>query len=246
MTVMRRVLTCVHDVVDVFEVDLGAANGVPRFPGDAQDDQCDHEADDRVGDLRAERDDDRARNNAEGDEAVDAGVLAVGDHRGARESPSSAEPYPGGKLVAGEADGARSSKHPEVGQVLRVDETLHRLVERDAGGDENRKHDRETGEPLAADAAQQEGDAQRHRRQCVAEVVNQVREQGDGMREREDRDLRARSDREDQQAERDGLDPCTGTEQRAVDEPVRVPVPVLLVLVLVLVLVSAGAERLNA
>src|SRR5581483_5706459 len=76
----RSVMLMLMVVVDVVEVDLRFAHGVPRVPGDLQDHERDREADYRVGDLRAERDDDRARNNPERDEAVDASVVAVGDH----------------------------------------------------------------------------------------------------------------------------------------------------------------------
>ena len=47
-------------VVDVVEVDLGMAGRVPCVPGDLEDDEGGRQADDRVGDLEAERDDDRA------------------------------------------------------------------------------------------------------------------------------------------------------------------------------------------
>jgi hypothetical protein len=38
-------------------------------------------------------------------------------------------------------------------QILRVDEALDRLVERDARGHEDREHDSEAGELLGAEAA---------------------------------------------------------------------------------------------
>ena len=62
----------------------------------------------------AERDDDGAGDDAERDEAVDAGVVAVGDQRRAREPPPGAEPNLGGELVADEADHAGGREHPEV------------------------------------------------------------------------------------------------------------------------------------
>ena len=45
-------------LIDVVEVDFGVADGVPGVPGDLEDHERDREADDRVGDLRAERDQD--------------------------------------------------------------------------------------------------------------------------------------------------------------------------------------------
>ncbi len=56
-----------------------AAHRLPGLPGDAQDDERDREPDERIGDLEAERDDDRAGDNAERDEGVSPGVMAVGD-----------------------------------------------------------------------------------------------------------------------------------------------------------------------
>lgn len=55
--------------VDVFQVDLGAMHLVPGLPGDPEDRQRYHQANDRVGDLSAERDKDRRARDAEGDEA---------------------------------------------------------------------------------------------------------------------------------------------------------------------------------
>ena len=51
-------------VADVLEIDCGFADGVPGVPGDLEDDERDRQADDRIGDLRAERNDDRARDDA--------------------------------------------------------------------------------------------------------------------------------------------------------------------------------------
>ena len=107
-------------------------------------------------------------------------------------------------------------------RLLRVDEAQHRLVERDAGRDEDRQHDGEAREPLAADAAQEEGDAERDGGQRVAEVVDQIGEQRDASRRARRRDLRAGSETEDHEAERDRPDACARAQDRAIDEPVRV------------------------
>ena len=77
-----------------------------------------------------------------------------------------------------------------------MDEALDRLVEGDAGGDEDREHDGEPGELLAAEGAQEERDPERHRGQRVAEVVDQVGEQRDRAGEDEDRGLRGAVSRE--------------------------------------------------
>ncbi len=123
-----------------------------------------------------------------------------------------------------------------MGQRLRMDEAPDRLVERDTGGDEDGQHDGEPRELLAADAAQEERDSERHRGQRVAEVVDQIREQRDRVRQQEDEQLRDGGEAEDEQAERDGLDAFARADDRAVHEPVRVAVPVV---VPVLVVVAA-------
>ena len=131
--------------------------------------------------------------------------------------------------------------------MLRVDEALDRLVERDAGGDEDREHDGEPGQLLAAEAAQEERDPERDRRQRVAEVVDQVGEQRDRTGQDEDRELKQRGDYQDGEADRDGLDAGARADDRAVDEPVRVAVAALGVIVSMLValvmLVRMGVRR---
>ena len=68
-----------------------------------------------------------------------------------------------GDLVADEPNHACGREHPEVRQVLRMDEALDGFVMGNASGDEDREHDEESGDLLGADAAQIEGDGQRHR-----------------------------------------------------------------------------------
>jgi hypothetical protein len=96
---------------------LGRAHCAPGVPGDCEDDECDGEADDRVGSGVAERDQGGAGHDSEGDEAVDAGVVAVG-----------------------------GCERPEVGELLGVDDALDCFVERDAGADEDRGNDEEAGD----------------------------------------------------------------------------------------------------
>ena len=121
---------------------LGRRDRAPRIPGDLEDHERDRETDDRVANARAERDHDRARDDAQRNEAVDAGVIAVGDQRRTRQPPARAQPYLRGQLVTDEADDAGRRQHPEMRQVLRMDQTLDRLVQRDTSRDEDCEHDR--------------------------------------------------------------------------------------------------------
>ena len=54
---------------------LVAANGPPGLPRDAQDHECDRDADERVSDLEAERDDGSAGYDGERDVGVGAGAV---------------------------------------------------------------------------------------------------------------------------------------------------------------------------
>src|SRR5215208_7447885 len=107
-------------------MDAGA-DRPPRLPGDPQDDDRDREADDRITDLKAERDDDRTRDHCEADEPVDAGMVSIGDQRRARQPPPGAKPDLSGCLVTEEADDAGGREGAEVVDRLRVDEAVDRL-----------------------------------------------------------------------------------------------------------------------
>src|SRR5262245_28061672 len=109
-----------------------------------------------------------------------------------------------------------------MGELLRVDQPLDCLVERDTGRDEDGDDDRETGELLAAYRAEKERDCERDRRQRIAEVVDQIGEQRDRPRNDEDRDLRPGGEREHGEAERNSLDAPARTDDRAVYQPMRV------------------------
>ena len=66
------------------------ADGAPGVPGDLEDDERDAEADERVGELEAEGDHGGAGDDAEADEGVDAGVIAVDDQCGTLEAAARA------------------------------------------------------------------------------------------------------------------------------------------------------------
>jgi len=58
-----------------------------------------------------------------------------------------------------------------------MDETLDRLIQRDHRADEDREHNRESGEAFAAQAPEEERETKRDRGQRIAEVVDQVGQQ---------------------------------------------------------------------
>ena len=130
----------------------------------------------------------------------------------------------GCNLVPEESDCARRRKHPKVSEVLRVEEALDGFVQGNAGGDEDREDDREARELLAPEAAEEERDSERHGRERVAEVVDQVSEKRDRVRSEEDRELSDRGEAENRKAQRNCLDAFARANDRAVDESVRMAV----------------------
>jgi hypothetical protein len=56
-----------------------ASRTVCHVPGDADDDESDAEADQGVGDLKAERDEERTQQDAEAHEPIHAGMIPVSD-----------------------------------------------------------------------------------------------------------------------------------------------------------------------
>ena len=72
------------------------------MPRDAEDDECDRKADDRVTHLRPECNDDGAGDDAERDEAVHARVIAVRRHcRAGQPTAGAPAKRPGGTLGGG-------------------------------------------------------------------------------------------------------------------------------------------------
>ena len=185
---------------------LSGRDRPPRIPGDLEDDHGDDEADDRIRDLGAERNDGCACHDAEGDEPVDPRVVSVCDESRAREPLPGPQPNLSGDLVPDEADHPGGSKYPQMCEVLRVDEAHDRLVQRYAGTDEDREDDRQTREFLTPERPEEERDPERHCGQRIAVVVDQVGEERDRPREDEHDRLSSRGDPEDCQADRDGLD----------------------------------------
>ena len=200
-------------VLFVFEhlAGVGGRDGVPALPGDVKDDGGYDEADDRVGQVKPERDDGGAGEHAEADEAVDAGVVAVGDEGRTRESPPGAQPDLGGDLVADEADDPCGGKQPQVREAARMDEALDRLAERDESTDKDREHDEEPGEPLGAEGTKEEGEPERERGESVT-----IAPWAAAVAPRMARLIAT------------VLTPSRERKDRAVDETVRVPVPIAL------------------
>jgi hypothetical protein len=161
----------------------------------------------------------------------------------AGESLSRAQAHLRGELVAEEADDPGSCQDPQVGELLRVDQALDRLVERDAGRDEDGEHNGKPGQPLSPERAQVERDTERQRRQGVTEVVDQVGQQRDRARQNEDRHLHSSSKPQHGEAGRDGPAAGARANDRPINEPMRVAA-LSLVLMFVLMHMLARLNRL--
>ena len=127
----------------------------------------------------AERDGDGAGDHGERDVGVGAGVIAVGDQRGAVEAAAGAGADLRGEPVAGEPDRPGGGERAEMVDGCGGSSRSIDSIPGDARGDEDRRDDREPRPALGARAAQRERDPQRDRRQRVAGVVDQVGEQRD-------------------------------------------------------------------
>jgi hypothetical protein len=155
-----------------------SAHGAPGIPGDLEDHCRDRQADQRVRDRQAEGDEGSAGDDGEADVGVGTGVVAVGDQGWAVESAAGPGADLRGDPVAAEADQAGAGEGDQVSRRLRVDQPRDRLDPGDAGGGEDRRDDEQPGPALRPGRAQQEGGTERDRRCGVAEVMDQVGEQG--------------------------------------------------------------------
>lgn len=100
----------------VLVLGIPGADGTPALPGNAEDDQRDCQADDRVGDRQTQSNHAGTEKHAEGNEAVDTGVVAVGDQSGAVEAMAGAGADLRGYLVADEADQPGRRQPPQMRQ----------------------------------------------------------------------------------------------------------------------------------
>ena len=164
-------------------------------------------------------------------------MVPIGDQCGTAEPSPTSEPDARGDLIADEADDAGAGENREMVQVLRMDQAQNRLDERDRRRDSDREHNEEAGDLLSASAAQEEGDPQRYRGQCVAEVVNHVREQRNRAGTDKDKQLRNRGSPKNSERDRNRLHTFMRAEDRAIDQPVRVAMTLVLVIVVMRVVV---------
>ena len=156
---------------------MGAVtHGPPGLPSDPENDEGDHEPDERVGDLEAERHEQSSGDDSEADQSVGPGVVAVGDERRTVEAAAGAEADDRGQFVAEEADGAGDPEREQVLEVLRVQQAVDGLDGGDERAEEDRANDEVAGDALGARGAQGEGDGEGDRGECVAGVVDEVGE----------------------------------------------------------------------
>jgi hypothetical protein len=78
------------------------ADRAPSIPSDLEDHDRDQKADNRVTDFPAESNEGCARDDAQGDEAVHAGMLSVGNEGGTAQSFARMQADPCGQFVAQE------------------------------------------------------------------------------------------------------------------------------------------------
>ena len=169
-----------------------ALDGAERLPGDAQDDSGHDQANDRVTGVETESDEDRARDDERLTKpsvracAPSAIIAGLSSRRPTRVRIRAAISLPMKPTTPAAANG---QKWP---RCCGSDQPLDRLPKRNAGTEEDRCDDEVAGALLGHEGAHQEGDPQRHRRQRVSEVVDQVGKQRDAAREHEHSALQER------------------------------------------------------
>jgi len=87
-------------------------------------------------------------------------VLAICDKGWALQAVAGAQAHLGGDFVTDETDHPCRGEQPQMRERTRMDEALNSLHERDHGADEDRQYDAEARKPLAAQAAEEEGEAE--------------------------------------------------------------------------------------
>ena len=112
-----------------------------------------------------------------------------------------------------------------------VDQAQDRLICCDTCGDEDSRHDRQSGEALGVLGAQRERDTERDRRQGVPTVVDQVGQQRQAAAEREHQRLHRGSNSEDRERQHNDPDTLAGALDALVHETVRVTVSMLVAVV---------------
>src|SRR5687768_6444184 len=153
---------------------MSSAHRLPRLPGDAQDDERDAEADERISNVEPNGDDDGAGDNTEAHVGIGSGVVAVGDQSGAVEPVTGAGPDLRGDPVADKANSTGSSEHAEPVRSVRVEQTQNGLVTSDASADEDRGDNEQSSGAFSALGAQEKSKPNRDRSQSVTEIVDQV------------------------------------------------------------------------
>jgi len=102
-------------------LDVTVTDRTPGVPGDRQDHEGDEQADDRVADGSAERNDGGAGDDPQRDEAVYARMVTVRDQRRTAEPSPAPQTYLGRNLVSQEANETSGSENPEVRELLGMD-----------------------------------------------------------------------------------------------------------------------------
>src|SRR5438132_1218934 len=205
------------------------------LPDEDEDRDRDRDASERVGERIARAHAEGADEHREARPAVDAGMLAVGDQRGAPDLSPDTNPEDRDGLVASEANERREDHRPEVLDGPRLEQTRDRPEGRDEGTGEDRDDDRQPREVLRAPEAigeatgraasgEPEGDTEGERGRCVGEVVDGVGEERDAPRERDDDRLEERGRGEADAGPLERPEPTRSRRDRRIDDAVRVPV----------------------
>ena len=232
--VPRGVTDLAHEV-RVGAVEHPGEDRLSRLPDDPENRDRDQQPDEWIGKRETEPHTDRPEHHREARQSVDAGVIAVGDERGAVDLAPDPDAEDGDRLVAGEAGDARRRHPAEMRDRLRMDQPVDRLPAGDEGAEEDDADDGGACEILdpahamgEAEArlpsGEDEGDPQRNRGGRVADIVDRVGEQRHAPGELDDDDLQDRGRQQQDERPLDGPDAPRRRGDRRVERAVRMAV----------------------
>jgi hypothetical protein len=208
------------------------ADRSPRLPGDTQDHDGDYKRDQGITQIEAERDDDRTQYDPEADEGIGSRVVSIGHKGRAVQSLARTAADECCDKVAPEADASGKREGEQVLGSLRIDDPRNGFVSGEARADEDREHDRWARVALGTSRAQGEGHTEWDGSEGISDVVDQVGEERDAVGCNEDHGLQRGRRAENEERQDNRPQTGTGTDDRTVDQPMRmagiVRVPVVL------------------
>lgn len=133
-------------------------------------------------------------------------MMPIRQQCGTLKALASSRADPSRDVVAGESKGSGNGQNREMIRRDGMQQTSRRLDAGHARAEPDHDDHCDTSSPFCARRTQEEGKAKGHGGQCIAEVVNQIREEGDAAARDEDPGLHRGGRAQDRKGAGDGAD----------------------------------------